>query len=241
MEERKIAGISVHATTTDEAMKKVYRWIESDRAFLIFTPNPEIIVYAYRNRVYAQTLEKADLRLPDGRGLLFFGDFKERITGADFSEKIVAYCEKKGIKVACVIRADGKSSKEQLSTALKEKFPDLSAIVVAAQKKENGGNDALEQLQSFQPTVVLVGIGFPEQEIWLEKNRKKIPSMRIGMAVGGTFDFWTGAATRAPRFMRKYGIEWIYRFLKQPTRYARIARALFVFPVIAFFSRRKKK
>lgn len=97
----------------------------------------------------------------------------------------------------------------------------------------------LEKINSAQPEILFVGFGAPHQEIWLAENLSKLPSVKLAIGVGGTFDFIAGIIPRAPYLMRKTGLEWLYRLYRQPRRIKRIINAAFIFPLKVISARSK--
>ncbi|TRZ77530.1 glycosyltransferase, partial [bacterium] len=79
--------------------------------------------------------------------------------------------------------------------------------------------------------ILLVAYGNPasRQEKWIEQNLPKLPSVKVAMGVGGSFDFLAGNIARAPKWMQRIGIEWLWRLGRQPRRGKRIFRAVVVF------------
>jgi len=89
----------------------------------------------------------------------------------------------------------------------------------------------VEMINAASPDVLFVAYGAPFQEFWIARNLHKIPCVKVAMGVGGAFDFLSGKLDRAPVFMRKIGLEWLYRLLKEPRkRLRRIVNATVVFP-----------
>jgi N-acetylglucosaminyldiphosphoundecaprenol N-acetyl-beta-D-mannosaminyltransferase len=92
-------------------------------------------------------------------------------------------------------------------------------------------NSVINAINRSGAKILLVAFGAPAQEIWLSENLKKLPQIRVAMGVGGTFDFIAGIVPRAPQWMRKIGLEWVYRLYRQPRkRLKRIFNAFCVFP-----------
>jgi N-acetylglucosaminyldiphosphoundecaprenol N-acetyl-beta-D-mannosaminyltransferase len=108
---------------------------------------------------------------------------------------------------------------------IKEKYPELDFQVTECKQ-------ALIKSQIFEPTIILNGSGAPQQEFWIAENLDRIPSVKIAVGVGGTFDFISGMKKRAPKFLRSFGLEWFWRLLKQPNRIVRIFRAVILFPIL---------
>ncbi|USN52839.1 MAG: WecB/TagA/CpsF family glycosyltransferase [Candidatus Nomurabacteria bacterium] len=82
--------------------------------------------------------------------------------------------------------------------------------------------EASMRLSQFDPQIVLVAFGHPKQELWIEQHKTDYPSLKAIMGVGGTFDYWSGAVKRAPRWMRQVGLEWLWRVFIEPKRIKRI-------------------
>lgn len=97
----------------------------------------------------------------------------------------------------------------------------------------------LEKINSVKPEILFVGFGAPHQEIWIAKNLAKMPSVKLAIGVGGTFDFIAGSIPRAPHLMRQMGLEWLYRLYRQPSRIKRIVNAAIVFPLKVISARSK--
>jgi N-acetylglucosaminyldiphosphoundecaprenol N-acetyl-beta-D-mannosaminyltransferase len=85
------------------------------------------------------------------------------------------------------------------------------------------------KIDNFLPDILICNFGAPHQEKFIYHNLPKIPSVRVAIGIGGGLDFLTKKIKRAPIFMRKIGLEWLWRLIKQPSRYRRIYKAVFVF------------
>ena len=86
-------------------------------------------------------------------------------------------------------------------------------------------DDTVSKINAAKPDILFVAFGMGKQEKWLAENLSKMPSVKIGMGVGGAFDYLSGLTPRAPRLMRELGLEWLYRLVKQPRRIGRIFNA----------------
>jgi exopolysaccharide biosynthesis WecB/TagA/CpsF family protein len=82
-------------------------------------------------------------------------------------------------------------------------------------------DEAIEMINRSGATCLVVGLGAPKQEIWINRNRSRLPGIKVFMGVGATIDYEAEAVKRAPEWMRKNGLEWVYRVLTEPKRYAR--------------------
>jgi len=107
----------------------------------------------------------------------------------------------------------------------------LTKTIKKIEKKVNEKLEFLvkDRVYDFAPEILICNFGAPQQEKFIFHNLNKIPSLKVAMGIGGALDFLTGKIKRAPGVMRKLGLEWLYRLIKQPERYKRIYRAVFVF------------
>ncbi|HZJ41228.1 MAG TPA: WecB/TagA/CpsF family glycosyltransferase [Candidatus Saccharimonadales bacterium] len=228
-----ILGINLSGGDEELALKKVQEFLNSDSLHYAVTPNPEIILLSQLDSEFAEILNKADLSLADGFGLKIAGFITKqkitRITGADLSLKILALAEKQTKKVAIINWEKGLSSGVEIKQALQKKYPQLRCLVIDVPRAVNLESDKQDILNNFAPKIVFTTLGFPYQEKIIFNNLNNWPSVRLAIGVGGTFDFITKKAQRAPKVMRKAGLEWLWRLGKQPRRLGRIYRATFIF------------
>lgn len=229
MKTAKLFDFQIFNSTAKEALDIALRLIDGSRAAQIVTINPEMINLSFKDDNFASLLNEADLLLPDGVGiklaLMIMGEKSNRIPGVDFSYKLLQACEKSGVTVAFV----GTTS-EILNKAvenIKSKMPDLKIVYTQDGFFENEAK-VYEDLKSVSPGLVLVALGSPKQEFFIQKA-KKVLKTGLLIGVGGSFDVWSGVVKRAPRIYQKLGLEWLYRTISQPQRFKRIFPALPLF------------
>jgi N-acetylglucosaminyldiphosphoundecaprenol N-acetyl-beta-D-mannosaminyltransferase len=244
MQSISILGIRLSGLDREKSLARAKGFLADDRQHFIVTPNPEIIVAAQRDEELFYILNSADLSLGDGIGLKIAGWFDgkniKRVTGADFSDDLLDWAADEKIKVGVLIWKKGLAKKSEVESALRDKYPGLD-FIVAAIDRESDAEIADEFLQ-FNPRIVFVGFGFPWQEKFIFHNLTKVPSAKIMIGVGGTFDFLAGRRSRAPKIVRFIGLEWLWRFFTSrqeigQKRSQRIWNAVFVFPW-EFFKRK---
>jgi N-acetylglucosaminyldiphosphoundecaprenol N-acetyl-beta-D-mannosaminyltransferase len=97
--------------------------------------------------------------------------------------------------------------------------------------------ELVERIRASGAAIVLVGLGAPKQERWITRHADDLVDVRIAMGIGGAFEMWGGTLRRAPRFLRRLGLEWAWRLVLEPRRLPRVARAAFVFPYRALTDR----
>ncbi len=216
MEAIKILGVKVNNTTKEEALEFIKKGLKKrGKKIKIFTPNPEIIVFANNNKWFKTILNACDLALPDAIGVIWAAkllgkNFKERIAGADFMEMLCQEAEKRGFTVGLL--GGGAKIAEKTAECLLQKYPKLKIVFASSEWAYQSDKTNID--------ILFVALGFPKQEQWIDENLPKIP-VRAAMAVGGSFDYISGAVPRAPLFIRKVGFEWLFRLIIQPWRLKR--------------------
>ncbi len=270
-----ILGIKLHKIKKKDILEKIKGWITGDSFHYITTVNPEFILEAQKDQEFKEILNNADLSIPDGIGLKFaawfFGRNIYRVAGSDLTKDILKLAEQKNCSLYFFVWKDGLSSAEYVKNSIlklaggclagKEssahgKIPPnpplgKGGINMDGQAIKRDGSDIdWEKFNNFKPDIILVGLGAPYQEKFIEriKNRekqsssvlRKIPpnpplgkgGIKVAIGVGGTFDFLTGKIKRAPKIMQIIGLEWLWRLIQQPKKHRikRIFNAVIVFP-----------
>lgn len=229
MESIRIFDIEIHCITQDAAVQKLIQVCQSQRStpYLVFTPNPEILVYARRHSGFHNILNQANLLLPDGQGVVWASRKKiqERVAGSDVLPHLLQYANDQKLSVAIVISSDGLSSVTEVKSKIQTVYPHCQLHVTT------------DALPDTTLDMIFVGLGSPKQEMWAQTMSTKLPHTKLIMTVGGAIDFITGKQTRAPLFFQRFGLEWLWRLLCQPARLKRIFTAVVIFPVFLAIDR----
>lgn len=223
-----IFGVLIDDVTQKAMSSTIRDFLSSDRYHHIVTLNPEILLEAYRNDMYKNILNAAALRSIDGIGVFYAlliqrMKLQNRITGLDLMQMILTQADDRSGKVFLAANKRGLSKWRSVRDNLSVRYPHISFT-----GKDLDPQIFDHKLQDNSVDVVLCNFGAPEQEFFL--HRLSDHHAKIGIGIGGAFDFITGAVPRAPRFMRTIGLEWLYRLYKQPQRWKRIYNAVIVFP-----------
>lgn len=236
LKELKILGIKISVMPKAEVLPCLADLVVGEGRHLITTPNPEFLLASRKDDEFAYLLNKATLALPDGIGLKFAGWFKgvnlSRYAGADLTKELLATAENHDWPVAIINWHASLSSAADISQTLKKLYPALKFLV----KDERRGDYVFDKsdLKHFKPKIIFSSLGAPYQEKLLWRLLKEVPA-KLGVGVGGSFDYLTGKAKRAPRYWRLVGLEWLWRLIQAPSkRLRRIYNAVVVFP-LAFF------
>lgn len=243
-----ILGVKVDKINKKEVLEKVTEFLHSNKSHKIFTPNPEMLVDAQKDEYFKTVLNSGDLNVCDGFGLSLVSGVK-RYPGVELMLDICALAEKENKSVYFL----GSSDKEVISNlqlVIKKKYPNLKISgahignnltmeqfdngTIGLKYDEHENNDLVAEISLTSLDVLFVAFGHGKQEKWIYENLKDLPSVRIAMGVGGSFDFISGRVKRAPLFLRRIGLEWMYRLITQPWRIGRIWKATFVFIFYSF-------
>ncbi len=231
----KILGYDVDLFSFDQAVEYIVQKSQMQSTQTI-TLNPEMIELGDKNQEFSEILKNADLLIPDGFGiklaLKIYGISQERIPGIEFAGRLIDYCAKNSLPVALI-----GAKEETLQTAcqkLKEKNDGLNIVYARnGYFKEDDERAIVDEIKSKNPKLVLVALGVPKQEVFIKKYKNEFPNT-IFVGVGGSFDVWSGNVKRAPKIFRQLGCEWLWRLIKEPSRFNRMfpTLPLFLFKVI---------
>ncbi|MBU0766793.1 WecB/TagA/CpsF family glycosyltransferase [Patescibacteria group bacterium] len=242
-----LLGVPIDRVTSREAVDLLLQFMEPSRLKRFFhlggqhhvmTPNSEMLVEATRNKHFKKILQSTSLNIPDSVGLLYMArltgnKFPERVTGIDTVTKLF----KKLNKNHSVFLLGGEEGVAvKAAKKMKSINPQLKIVGThAGSPSDKDSEEIVAKIQKAKPHLLLVAFGAPKQDLWIAKYLKDLPSVRVAMGVGGTFDFITGKQKRAPRWMRNLGLEWLGRLVREPKRVGRIFKAVVVFPVLVLF------
>ena len=196
--------------------------LHADGGGQIVTLNAEMTMVARRNRELGDVIRAADLVVPDGAGVVWAlgrqGVRVRRSPGIELAWSLLNYAAAHGWRVALL--GASPDVMERLSARLDQQLPSLQLVFAEHGYQEEHAWPELEaRLGRHRPDLVLVALGVPRQEIWIQRNRSQLPGLWMG--VGGSFDVWSGTKTRAPAWTSRLQMEWLYRLLQDPRRWKR--------------------
>lgn len=235
----KILGVRIDEYDFNEVMKKITKFLSTNKFHQIATVNPEFIVAAQKDKEFKKILNSTDLNIPDGFGLKIAGILKqqkigERITGVDLTWEICKLASEKCYTVFFLGGARGVA--EKAAKIIKMVHKDLIIAGTYAGNPEEKG--IFERILKTKPDILLVAFGAPKQDKFIHNLKLKIKNLKfphLAVGVGGTFDYISGSVARAPKWMRSLGLEWLFRLIKQPSRIHRIYTAVIKFPLMVVF------
>lgn len=231
-----ILGVNVNSLTMSEAVAQVQKFIEDKRIALVATANAEMLMRTTEDKELKEILNGADLVVPDGAGTVWAAGYlgqpmPERVAGYDLAQELMRQAPMKKHRIFFFGSAPGVADKaKDKAEAL---YPGIEIVgtrngyFTAADESE-----ILAEIKAAKPDVLLAALGVPKQEKWLwaHKDELQVP---VSIGVGGTLDVMAGVMERAPLWMQKAKLEWLFRGLKQPSRAGRLmALPRFVFKVM---------
>lgn len=212
-------------------MQSIDRYLQGTEQHKIFTPNPEICLKAEKNASYREILNQSSINIPDGFGLklgakILQEKLEHRITGVDLTKAILDTYKESNLNVFIVLREDSLCKEADIKQLFKKQYPKVKLTIGLVNIKDPFECDeVLNKINDITPQIVFIALGAPAQELWIHKYLKIIPSVKLALGIGGTFDFLTGKMPRAPKVVRQLGMEWFYRLYKEPNRLKRIKNA----------------
>lgn len=219
-----IFGVTINSERYDQLLARV---IDSARhntkPCLVFTPNPAFVLQAQKDPAFQTLLNKADINLPDGFGLVLFSrlmgwGLTKRVAGSDMVADLLETGNREGWRIGLVgLRGGVVSEAGEQMTRLKRKYSGIAFVDLSDELVDRG---------YFQ--LILACHGMVGQENWIWKNKE---SYRAGvmMGIGGSLDFITGYVKRAPLWVQKVGCEWLWRVGQKPSHYKRAIESIFGF------------
>jgi N-acetylglucosaminyldiphosphoundecaprenol N-acetyl-beta-D-mannosaminyltransferase len=183
---------------------------------VVFTLNPDHCYHLQRNQAFYEAYRQADFITSDSK-FVYWG---LKLIGRPIQEKV------SGIAQKALERTNARVGRE---IAIGAHSPSMKFVTDEAEIEQ-----VIEIIRASGANVVIVGLGAPKQEIWIQKYKSRLPEVRIWMGVGATIDYEADAVKRAPRWMTRNGLEWVYRLTTEPKRYwRRYARDLEYFWLLA--------
>ncbi len=220
-----VLGVGVDTASMAETADALLSAMEGDSPYSVYTPNSEIILYAYHNPDYCAVLNRGDRITPDGIGVVYASKIlkhplPERVGGFDLANAVLAKMAGTGKSVYLFGAKPGVA--DLAAENICKQYPGTIVCGTADgyfdSEKEQ---EIIKDINEKKPDLLLVCLGFPKQEIWIDTH-KDLLSAKVMMGLGGSLDVFAGTVKRAPKGFQKLGLEWLYRLLKQPSRAIRM-------------------
>ncbi len=219
-----ILGFPIHPVTYASLLDLVSFFVEDGSPRQVCTANPEFLMTARRMPAFAAVLRQADIVLPDGVGLLWAAKrlgrpLPERVTGSDGIYLLAARAAQEGWRMYLLGSAPGVA--ERAGAELSRRHPGLIiAGSFAGSPSDEDYPGIAAGIRKAQPHILLVAYGAPRQDLWIAHHKQDL-GVPVSIGVGGAFDHIVGVQRRAPHWLIRLNLEWLWRLATQPWRWRR--------------------
>lgn len=201
--------------------------IEDKQATQVVTANPEIVMFADASTEYKQVVLDADIVVPDGIGIIYASRLRkdpisERVAGYDLLHRVMYQANQRKWKVF-LLGANDEVNRLAYERLLQD-YPNADLVGRHHgyfQDNTVEEQQIVEQINQLKPDIIFVALGFPRQELWINRYKDTLQTSLM-MGVGGSFDVLSGKVKRAPVLWQKLGLEWLYRLISTPSRWRRM-------------------
>lgn len=219
------SGLRIHALSFDQAIAQIVNLIQRREGGYVLTPNVDHVVLVQSNEDFRKSYEQANLVFVDGMPIVWVSKLlgpplPQKISGSDLIEPLMQKAAEYGFRV--YLLGTKREVAERAANKLREQFPALNIVgsdspFIDINAPESAHRPVLEKLREAKPDIVLTALGSPKQEIFVHRYRDAIaPAVAIGIGAG--LDFLAGVVPRAPKWVSKSGLEWLYRLGLEPRR-----------------------
>lgn len=244
----RLFGMTIDRLRLDEAVGRVLGWSIGEEApaecRYVVTPNVDhAVMFQHDGRLRA-AYDEAAMVVADGAPLiaasrLLGKALPERVAGSDLAPGLIAAADRAaaegGRPLRLFLLGAGPGVADRAAERIAERWPNVETVgtncpPLGFEKSDEECDRILAAISAARPDVVLVGLGAPKQELWVHRFHRRIDA-RVALCVGATIDFLAGEKRRSPRWMQRFGLEWVHRLMSEPRRLAgRYARDAWVFP-----------
>jgi N-acetylglucosaminyldiphosphoundecaprenol N-acetyl-beta-D-mannosaminyltransferase len=234
-------GITLDAINTDEFLGKVVSWAHQNiKSYLVTYLNAHCINIYFNDRDYARIVNEADLVYADGQSVVWASRFlgeplPERVNAGDFFVRFCDVCEKEGLSLYLCGSEEGVAQKT--AESIKQRFPRLQIRGFRdGYFKSEEIPQIITTIQKGNPSILLLGMGVPLQEKFAKQHLMNL-NIPVVWCVGALFEYFAGRRSRAPKWMRHIGLEWLFRLVLEPRRLWKrylLGNLSFIFRIIRY-------
>ncbi len=213
-----VLSIKVCTLSKNDIKNNLCRELQYGHGISIFTPNTQMLLAAKNDARLSKLLNSSSINIPDGIGIRIAANVKlAKTSGIDLAEELLPIAEKLGTRIFLLGGKEGVARAAKIN--LSDRFPSLNICGTHHGYFDRASEKAvIQQINSSRAELLLVCMGFPRQEEWINKNLRALPSVRIAMGLGGTLDVWAKKIRRAPKIIQGAGLEWLWRVMLEPSR-----------------------
>lgn len=220
-----VLGVQYDNLTMAEALARGRELLTGDKCAYVVTPNAEMAYEALHDEGFRRVLNEADLVLPDGAGVVLGAKIlktplKQKVAGIEFAQNMLPVYEELGSRLYLLGSKPGVA--ELAAEKMLQKHPDL-CICGMADGYFRDEDEVVRKINEANADALYVCLGAPKQEYFMYRHRAKL-NVRLMAGLGGTLDGIAGTVKRAPRWMIRLQLEWLYRLIREPRRFGRMLR-----------------
>lgn len=219
-------NVRLHPLDMDEALQRIEQFIRDGRPHMVVTSDSSAVVRAQEDEELRAIINEADLATMDGHGVVLCARLLDipvsgRVAGCDMMQHICAICGRLEQPIALLGAAPGVAA--EAARVLEGRHEGLRVLYHSHGYFAAEEEDAIiEDIRAAQPAVLFVAMGIPKQEKWIKRHMHRL-GVPVCMGVGGSLDVVAGRVKRAPQWMQRCGLEWLYRTAIEPRRLPRLA------------------
>lgn len=220
-----VMGLKFDSMTMDEALSRAEALLRGDKAAYVVTPNAEIAYEALHDGQLREMLNGADLMLPDGAGVVLASKLlrtpvKQKVAGVDFAAGLLGVLERNGQSLYLL---GGKTGIGELAAQkMLEAHPQLRIAGIADGYFQDEA-PVIAKINASGTDVLFVCLGAPKQERFMVQHQQEL-HVHLMAGLGGSLDAFAGTVQRAPAWMIRLNLEWLYRLIREPKRFRRMLR-----------------
>jgi len=240
-------NISLDVIDENEALVLFAETLKGNTCKSLFFVNAHCFNESQKNYQYKKSLLNADIILNDGIGIKIGGilagiKLKENLNGTDLIPKIIKLAAKE--KKTIYLLGSKKNIIIKTKENLEKLIPDIEIVGIHdGYFSENNVHEIIEDINNKKPDILIVGMGVPRQELWIDEYKNQLNSVKLCVAGGAIIDFISGEIARAPKWIRYINMEWAYRLYLEPSRMWKryiIGNNLFFFYIFLYKLRFKR-
>jgi N-acetylglucosaminyldiphosphoundecaprenol N-acetyl-beta-D-mannosaminyltransferase len=220
----RIGSIWIDAVTFAETLDRIQALVEAGLGGMVFTPNIDHVVIAENDPEFRAAYAAADLSLVDGQPLMWAArlldtPLPEKVSGSDLIVPLIERAGQRGWRVYILGAGPGvaEEAAEILRGRYKVNVVGTASPMIGRQPDPTADAKIVATIAAAKTQLLLLALGAPKQELWLHRNRAAL-STAVGVGVGASVDFVAGRVQRAPRWVSRSGLEWLYRLVREPRR-----------------------
>ena len=215
----------VNNVSMRETLQEICRLVDEKKKSYVVAINVDVVMKMEKDEYLKKITDEADLTLVDGKPLVWIAKWhkhpvKEKISGSDLVPELCKVAAKRGYGIFIIGGAEGVAdkAKENLESRLKNiRIVGTYSPPFGFEKSEKELNKINTMISGVHPDLVVACFGCPKQETWIYVNYHKYDGT-VSICAGATVDFLAGTVSRAPKWMRDHGLEWVYRLFQEPKR-----------------------